>query len=150
MKHSLKLLCLLLPLLSACSATKYVGENEYLLDKVIVETDNKDVKASSLKAYVRQEPNHKAFGLVRFPLHLYSLSGRDSTKRINRWLRRTGTPPVIYSESLTERSRQEIEKALSNQGYMGASVSVDTIIKKKKISFRKTEKGGKKCLPGGR
>ena len=136
MKHSLKLLCLLLPLLSACSATKYVGENEYLLDKVIVETDNKDVKASSLKAYVRQEPNHKAFGLVRFPLHLYSLSGRDSTKRINRWLRRTGTPPVIYSESLTERSRQEIEKALSNQGYMGASVSVDTIIKKKKITVK--------------
>ena len=107
-----------------------------MLDKVIVETDNKDVKASSLKAYVRQEPNHKAFGLVRFPLHLYSLSGRDSTKRINRWLRRTGTPPVIYSESLTERSRQEIEKALSNQGYMGASVSVDTIIKKKKITVK--------------
>lgn len=134
MKYSFKLLWLLLPFLFACSATKYVGENEYLLDKVIVETDNKDVKANELKAYVRQEPNHKAFGLVRFPLHLYSLSGRDSTKWYNRWLRKAGNPPVIYSESMTERSRREIQKALSNKGYMGASVSVDTITKKDRKS----------------
>ncbi len=138
MKYSFKLLWLLLPFLFACSATKYVGENEYLLDKVIVETDNKDVKANELKAYVRQEPNHKAFGLVRFPLHLYSLSGRDSTKWYNRWLRKAGNPPVIYSESMTERSRREIQKALSNKGYMGASVSVDTITKKKKIIVKYT------------
>lgn len=136
MKHFYKLLWFLLPLLAACSTTKYVGKNEYLLDKVIVETDNKNVKSGELKAYLRQEPNHKAFGLVRFPLHIYSLSGRDSTKWYNRWLRKAGNAPVIYSESLTDRSRKEIEKALSNRGYMGASVSVDTIIKKKKITVK--------------
>ena len=46
---------------------------------------------------------------------------RDSTRWINRTLRRLGDAPVIYSEEETERSREEMTKAVQNMGYMGAT-----------------------------
>ena len=38
----------------SCRPTKYVGENEYLLDKVIIKPDNKDVSVTQLEEYLRQ------------------------------------------------------------------------------------------------
>ena len=93
-------LFLLALLVSACSPTKHVPTGSYLLDRVKIETDNKDVKPEDLKSYLRQEPNHRSLWIFRFPLGVYNMSGNDTTKWYNRWLRRAGTPPVIYDESL--------------------------------------------------
>ena len=79
--------------LVACSPTRHVPDGSYLLDHVKIETDDKSVKPSDLKSYLRQEPNHRMFGLFRFTLGLYNLSGNDSTKWYNRWVRNAGTPP---------------------------------------------------------
>lgn len=137
MKYLFKLLIFLLFLaVTSCSPTKYVGKDQYLLNKVTIVTDNKSVKSGELKPYVRQQPNHKTFGLFRIPLSFYNLSGRDTTRWFNRWLRKIGNPPVIYDEGLTIRSESEIAKALSNRGYIHASVKADTTIKKKKINVR--------------
>ena len=84
--------------LTACSSTKYVPDGEYLLDEIKILTDNKEVRASELSSYVRQKPNNKWFNIFKTQLHIYSLSGRDSTKWINQALRRVGDAPVIYSE----------------------------------------------------
>ena len=64
-------------------------------------------------------------------MFFYNLSG-DKDTRWNRWLRKVGTPPVIYDPDLTEKSRLEITKALRNRGYENAVVTVDTIARKKK------------------
>lgn len=112
------------------------------MNKVSVTSDNKNVKSSELKSYVRQEPNHKTFGLVGLPLFFYNLSG-DKDTRWNRWLRKVGTPPVIYDPDLTEKSRLEITKALRNRGYENAVVTVDTIARKKKMKVRYQVKPGK-------
>src|SRR5574344_1704142 len=101
-------------LLSACSLTKYVPNEKYLLDDLHIVTDNKGVKPSSLNLYVRQTPNAKWFSLVKTQLYIYNLSGRDSTKWVNRALRRLGDEPVIYDELEDERTRQEIKKAVQN------------------------------------
>ena len=108
---------------ASCSSTKYVPEGSYLLDEVRIHTDNKDVKPSSLSLYVRQNPNAKWFSLVKTQLYVYNMSGRDSTRWINRILRRMGDAPVIYSEDETGRTRDEIGKAVRNMGYMGATVA---------------------------
>ena len=73
-------------LLVSCSTTKYVPENQYLLNSVKVKTvgDNDDVNTSNLRNYVRQNPNRRWFSLFKLPLGTSSLSGRDSTKWINR------------------------------------------------------------------
>lgn len=135
-----KILCralfaLLLFALASCSATKYVPQGSYLLDEVRIQSDNKNVKPSDLSVYVRQSPNSKWFSLLKMQLYIYSLSGRDSTKWINRTLRRMGDAPVIYDTLETERSRVEIMKAVRNLGYLGATVSCVPEVKKKKLKL---------------
>ena len=82
----------LLLLLSACSTTKYVPDDEYLLGTVEVKDleHHADVNTVLLRNYVRQRPNARWFSLYKLPLATYSLSGRDTTKWINRTLRAMG------------------------------------------------------------
>ena len=70
----LLLIPVIIPLLYSCRATKHVGEGEYLLDRISLSTDNRNLKNSELKSYIRQEPNHKTFGLIGLPLFFYNLS----------------------------------------------------------------------------
>ena len=72
--QTLYFICFLLLLIS-CSSTKYVGEGEYLLDKVEIVSDGKTYKNSDLKPYLRQQPNFKAFGLMKCTI------GRAGTRR---------------------------------------------------------------------
>lgn len=39
--------------------------------------------------------------------------------------RKIGDAPVIYDESVALKSQEEIEKAVRNMGYMGATVHLD-------------------------
>jgi outer membrane protein assembly factor BamA len=118
---------------TSCSATKFIPENSYLLDDVIIKTDNKNVKPSVLKNYVRQRPNNKWIGLMKIQLRFYNFSGNDSTRWYNKFFRKIGDAPVIYNESDARRSAEEITKAIHNMGYMKASVENPVKIKKKKL-----------------
>ena len=125
-------------LLASCSSTKYVPDGSYLLDEVRIHTDNKEVKPSNLSMYIRQNPNAKWFSLIKTQLYVYNWSGRDSTRWINRTLRKLGDAPVIYSEEETNRTREEITKAVQNMGYMGALVEPVRQVKKKKMKLCST------------
>ena len=107
-----------------------------LLDDVkIVVEDSSQVETTDLYNFLRQTPNHKVLGFAKLQLATYNLSGHDSTKWYNKWLRRMGQPPVIYSDELTDASQRQLRQALVNKGYMDAQVEVDTIPRhdKKKI-----------------
>ena len=131
-------------LLTGCSVGKFIPEGQYLLDNVHVESDNKEVKPSEMHAYVRQKPNAKWFSLVKLPMYIYSASGLDSTKWLNRFLRKIGDEPRIYSESMAEESRRQMQRAIQNMGYMGASVELKEIPDgEKKKSVRYVIKTGK-------
>ena len=118
-------------LLSACSTTKHVPEGKYLLDDVKINiTDNsKDapLKSTEMMNYLRQIPNHKVLGGLRLQLAFYNLSGSDSTKWFNKWVRRLGSAPVIYDPALTSASVKQLSTALANKGYMNSTVTVDTV-----------------------
>lgn len=115
-------------LLSGCSSTRRVPSGERLLNRAsIVVDDDSDVKPSELTNYLRQKPNPRTLGVAPMRLYTYSLSGADSTKWYNRWLRRLGEPPVIYSEHLTNVSARQLQLALINRGYMHSRVVVDTL-----------------------
>lgn len=113
--------------LAGCSITRHVPEGEYLLDKVHLETDNKNVSPELLKTYVQQKPNYRILGFIPFQLGIYNMSGNDTTKRINRWLRKVGDEPVIYSHKEVDASCYQISKVLSNMGYLHADVTADTV-----------------------
>lgn len=82
--------------IASCSTTKFVPADDYLLKAVKIESEQSDVKASTLMPYVQQRPNSKWFSLFKVPLSLYSMSGRDSTQWGTMFLRGLGEAPVIY------------------------------------------------------
>lgn len=132
MKRKSLLFRILLPLIAiavSCSPVKHVPQGEYLLDKVKIETTGTEgqLDTEELVNFLRQAPNHKVLGFAKLQLATYSLSGADTTRWYNRWLRRVGQAPVIYDPELTEASRRQLEQAIVNRGYLNASVSTDTI-----------------------
>lgn len=134
MKYIIKIISSLslLLVLYSCSATKFIPEGYYMLDRVNVQSEDKRVKAN-LKGYIRQHPNSRWFSLVKVPMGPYALSGKDSTKAINRFLQRIGEMPVVYDSLEAERTRVSIEAAVRNMGYLQARAETETQIKGKKI-----------------
>ena len=122
-------------LLVSCSETKYVAEGEYLLDRLTVKSDVKSklIVPSEMRMLVRQKGNSRWFNAIKLPLRTYSLSGRDSTKWINRTLRSMGEPPVIYDSLLTQQSMRDLRLQMQNKGYLRADVEVENKRKGKKI-----------------
>lgn len=133
MKIWLRLLPLLL--LCACSETKYVEEGSYMLDHNYIHTEETypDVNTGNLKNYLRQRPNSRWFSLVRLPLAVYSLSGRDSTKWLNRTLKNIGEAPVIFDSVKALQTCKDLQLALQNQGYLRTIVDLDVYKRKKRI-----------------
>ena len=124
-------------LLGACSETKYVPDGMYLLDGVKVRVDGDhydDVNVGQLKGYVRQRGNARWFSSVKLPLHVYSLSGRDTTKWMNRLLRNMGEPPVLLDTALASLSCRDIRQSLRNSGYLDAEVEMLPITHGKKVT----------------
>ena len=121
-------------LLTACSATKFVSEGDYLLDKVEVKSVQKDFNVSLLEPYVRQKANSKWFSLLKIPLGTYSLSGTDTTRWINRTLKNIGEAPVVYDSLLAQKSCEALRSAMSNMGYLHSEVELQTRNKGKRVS----------------
>ena len=123
-------------LLVSCAETKYVPEGRCLLDNVEVQIDGRysDLNAGKLKSYVRQQGNVQWFSLVKLPLKTYSLSGRDTTKWLNRALRKMGEPPVLYDSTLAILTSNDLQQMLYNKGYLDAKTELWTYQKGKKMS----------------
>lgn len=134
------LLLLFVLLLSACSTTKYVPNGEYLLKKTPIKTDNRELKYSDLKEFLRQTPNAAVFGIFPLQLKIYNLAPRDTTKWLKRALHKTfmriGDPPVIYNPSLTSLSVQQLKRYLENKGYINVNVESKVTLKGKKASVK--------------
>lgn len=127
---------LLLWMTASCSVSKFIPEGEYLLDDVKVVSDDKAVKPSDISGYNRQNPNSSWFSLVKVPMHIYSLSGTDTTRWINRFIQKLGDKPVIFDEEAAERSREDMQSALHNMGYMQADVRLRKETRKKKLRLK--------------
>ena len=122
--------------MTSCAQTKYVPEGSYLLDKVKIEVDGnyREFNSSKAKAYVRQQDNVRWFSMVKLPLHTYSLSGRDSTKWVNRLLRSMGEAPVLYDSLKAAQTCNDLQQMLRNSGYLDGRVELWTRTKGKKLS----------------
>lgn len=120
-------------IITGCSSSKYIPENEYLLQKVEIQADVKGFDVSSVAPYIRQKANSKWFSLFKIPLATYSLSGKDSTKWINRTLKNMGEAPVIFDSVQARLSVEDLRNTLKNMGYMHATVDLNTKVKGRKI-----------------
>ena len=120
-------------LFTGCSATRDLGDDELMLDKVKVVADGKykDISTSQLKSYVRQKGNARWFSTVKIPLGVYAMAGKDSSW-INRTLRQMGEAPVVHDTLLARQTCEDLQMALQNKGYLDAEVELYVDYKKKK------------------
>lgn len=132
--------------IGACSSTKHVPDGKLLLDKTKINILDKDningVTPQELVNYLRQTENHKVLGGFKLQLAIYNLSGKDSTKWFNRWIRRVGSPPVIYDSTLTMASVNQLQRALINKGFLKNEVTSDVKLlpekKKAQVTYNVT------------
>ena len=134
----LHMVCWLLIGLTSCQTTKYVPEDKYLLDKVAIKSDIKSIPKSEIKSYLRQTPNASIFGFWKLQLDIYNLSKPDTSKWINRTLRKMGDAPEIYNPNMTNMSLYQIERFLNNKGYFDADVASEMKVKKRKAKVTYT------------
>lgn len=112
-------------LFGSCNSTRFVPEGKYLLNRIAVKADNKNLKREELKNHLRQKENLRILGVLKFHLWMYNLSSGSKT---NDWLKRIGEAPVLYDEFQTQKSKEELIKYLKNKGYYDATVNDSLLI----------------------
>jgi outer membrane protein insertion porin family len=120
---------LLIFLLSECSLTRGVKDNQALVRKITIKGVDKEFAEAAVN-YVdkEQQPNN---GLN---LQFYYWFGKKGKRDI-------GEPPNLLDSSLVEFSRLQIQKFLQNKGYLKAKVADSVRIKRKRaqLIFTATE-----------
>ncbi len=121
-------------LLASCNSTRFVPEGKYLLNKVSVKADDKNLKKEDLKLHIRQKENLRILGVIKFHLGVYNLS---SAKKENDWLKQIGEAPVLYDEFQTQKTKDQLLIYLKNKGYYNAVVkdSLEINQTKKKLNL---------------
>lgn len=114
--------------LTSCNTNKYLADGEELLVKNSVrladpkQIDKRGDVAYQLSTLSRQQPNGNF--LFVFPREYFYLknSKPKDTMRIDRFLRNTlGEQPVVYKDSLSRVSAQDMASYLKRLGYFDAS-----------------------------
>lgn len=124
----------LVVIVSSCNPTKYIPDNESLLDKSEIKIDNNDIKKSDLSPYLKQTPNKRIFG-TRFHLGLYNLSNIEKERWPHGWLRNIGEEPVLFDPFAASKSAEQLENFLFYKGYFNAEVGTDYFSRKKKTNI---------------
>ena len=144
---------------SACNGTKYLEENEYLLLKNEIKTNNKKLDTEQIEALVKQHGNRKILG-VRFYLFTYNLYDSDkleekNAKKREKWKEKNakrrkkgknskefkpvlpsrireamGEPATVFDSSLIKKSQDQIKLYLNSKGYFHSSIDHEINYKK--------------------
>lgn len=133
-------LCVIMQLVN-CSSTRHVPQGSLLLDKVNIKVEGDSLKqfdSDEMHLYLRQQPNHKIFWSAKLQLGVYNMSGKDSTKWYNKFLRSMGEPPVVFDTTLTQMSANQLHTVMVNKGYLKGSVEVDTSANEEKRKMEVT------------
>ena len=112
--------------ITSCNPTKYVPEQESLLNENHININKEGIKKSDLIPYIKQNPNKRIFG-ARFYLGLYNLSNIHKDKWPHNWLRNIGEGPVIYDSYSTAMTKDQIKSYVASKGYFDAKVT-DTVV----------------------
>ncbi|MES2873629.1 MAG: BamA/TamA family outer membrane protein [Bacteroidota bacterium] len=134
---SLASILLLILILSACNATRYLSEDQALVKSVKLDSVDKEFAASAL-TFVQNDirPNS------RLNLALYNFFNTKNGKYRTDRVRAIGEAPHILDSSLVEISRIQIEKFLATKGFFKATVKSDIQVKNKKATITFTANQG--------
>ena len=136
-------------LLSACSNTKYLKEGEVLYTGSSVDVVDSNMKRKerkeleeTLNSITVPEPNSKFLGL-RPKLFIWNIAGTPKKeKSIRSKFKNLGEPPVLLSDLNLSFNEELLDSRLENTGYFHATVTGDTVVKKKRAKAEYTATAG--------
>lgn len=114
---------LLITFLFACNPAKRLPQGSYLLTKTKIHNDNKNISQDELNSILKQQPNRKILGLIKFHLRTYNLASRGKERKWKNWLKSVGEEPVILDSVLTKKSSAQLAIYLKNKGYFNSTVT---------------------------
>ncbi|MDD4746839.1 MAG: BamA/TamA family outer membrane protein [Salinivirgaceae bacterium] len=127
-KNSFFILTASLLILASCRTTRFVPDNQYLLEKVIIKCDNRQINTDELMGFVQQKSNKKVAYFLRLHLHVYNIFSNEKDKGFINWIGKTvGEEPVIYDRFLTQKSITQLKIHLANRGFYDAEIK-DSIV----------------------
>ncbi len=121
-------------LIVGCSPTRKLSDNELLLNKVKLKSDEKlkDISRDDLLLFAKQKPNRRLFWVFKFHLWWYNLYKRDSEAKLKEAI---GEAPVIYDSVATQNSVRQLHLYLRNKGFYHNEVTYEEKIKRKKVNI---------------
>lgn len=123
----------ILVLVASCSSSRLIPDGSYLLSSTEVKSDDPHFNVSQYESYVRQHPNSRWFSLFKIPLGVYTLSGKDTTRWINRTIRKIGEKPVLFDTTAVRQTCNDLQAAMRNDGYLEATADVKVKVKGKTL-----------------
>lgn len=106
---------------SACSSEKFLSNGSTVLSSVKIKSAEKTVNAKNYDRYLKQHPNSKWFGLVKVPLGIYCIAGKDTSR--HHALHKLGESPVVYDSVMSKNSLSNLRNALISAGYLKADAN---------------------------
>src|SRR6476646_8462383 len=142
-RHGSFFVCIVFLFLVSCSSTKSLPEGEKLYTGATIKMKGGDLSArkrkvlkSDLQGLTRPKPNTRILG-IPIKLLIYNAFGKKKPKSFLGKLRdKYGEPPVLLSRV------DLLQNHLENKGYFRATVTGDTVVKKKKGSTDYTVQSG--------
>lgn len=119
--------CVLMFVCYACSPTKHISKDGYLLskNKIILNSNNSNISKSSIRPLIKQDPNNKFLG-VKIGMYIYSISRNVADSNCNFFekylFRAVGDRPVELSEDISHLSCKNIKTYLNSHGCFSVSV----------------------------
>ena len=87
----------------------------------------------ALKAEIKQQPNRKILGTIKFHLWVYNLGSRGKTESyLRKTMRKIGEPPVLFDSTTLEFSQKNIKQYMFNMGHYDAQVKTSYEIRHKR------------------
>ncbi|NTW31808.1 MAG: BamA/TamA family outer membrane protein [Bacteroidetes bacterium] len=124
--------------LFSCNATRTLTEGKFLVNRNNIFIDNKNINKDDINSYIKQKPNRKILGFVRFHLGIYNYAklGKSESKFDSLLINTIGEPPVILDTLLTNKTINQIKIYLNSKGYFNSKVVSKIIYKKKKANIK--------------
>ncbi|MCQ2607370.1 MAG: outer membrane protein assembly factor [Bacteroidales bacterium] len=114
-------LLIALSVFSQCSVSRHLADNQKLLVKNVIQSDNRKVDTDEMLNYVKPKPNRALWG---FHTRLYFYYAFEhSERRFGTWMRDiVGEAPVLYDSTFVAKNEEQLRLYLNELGYYNASV----------------------------
>lgn len=102
-------------------------------NSINIEGRTHNIEMEELESIIKQKPNKRILGVLRFHLSVYNLADNGKDTKVRNYFKNTiGEKPVIIDSMLTLKSNKQLQLYMFKKGYFNASVKDSTVYHKKK------------------